>query len=477
MIEIAVRKGAAQQAIDEYRLQIDLAIRETRRDAAKSINVPWSSFDLAKFLLLGGDRTRYLHALVRAVAHSGPGVRKVSTTHESFRVLTERVFAADARFVLAREFLALASRLEVGSAAAAERSIEPPFLLVLDGGRAAAWIERESERLRAVLRDFGGTVLHVGSDDALRALLRDASRAAGSGFGFRSYDPDEHARALGDPTFPDRYRGMPALVRAWKDLVAADRRGRAPAVLVLGRSIRTPIEATACAVLGGVVACVDPAARVASLLRPRHPGRSHDEDEKHSAARRPMILPLSDVEIPRAFAGRELPSDWLSDSLEERLGRAIHEEYRRTRHEQGRTPDDSDAPWEQLHPDYRKSSSLQARDLARKLRRLGYELRLPVGAKRGERFEATAEQLEELAQMEHGRWVVERLEQGWTYGEKKDADGKTHPLLVPWSEVRDDAREYDRSAARQLGSLLDALDWEIVQTPAPGARSDDTSVE
>ena len=63
-------------------------------------------------------------------------------------------------------------------------------------------------------------MLHVGSDDALRALLRDASRAAGSGFGFRSYDPDEHARALGDPTFPDRYRGMPALVRAWKDLVA-----------------------------------------------------------------------------------------------------------------------------------------------------------------------------------------------------------------------------------------------------------------
>ena len=188
-----------------------------------------------------------------------------------------------------------------------------------------------------------------------------------------------------------------------------------------------------------------------------------------------MILPLSDVEIPRAFAGRELPSDWLSDSLKERLGRAIHEEYRRTRHEQGRTPDDSDAPWEQppRHRDRAAPGPGPWRANSGGWARAGAS----GGSQARERFEATAEQLEELAQMEHGRWVVERLKQGWTYGEKKDADGKTHPLLVPWSEVRDDAREYDRSAARQLGSLLDALDSEIVQTPAPGARSDDTSVE
>lgn len=35
----------------------------------------------------------------------------------------------------------------------------------------------------------------------------------------------------------------------------------------------------------------------------------------------------------------------------------------------------------------------------------------------------------------HEGWSREKIENGWTYGPVKDADAKTHPCLVPYSEL------------------------------------------
>jgi hypothetical protein len=43
----------------------------------------------------------------------------------------------------------------------------------------------------------------------------------------------------------------------------------------------------------------------------------------------------------------------------------------------------------------------------------------------------------ELAQLEHGRWNVERLSYGWRYAKTKDIPKKLNPCLVSWPELAD----------------------------------------
>lgn len=44
----------------------------------------------------------------------------------------------------------------------------------------------------------------------------------------------------------------------------------------------------------------------------------------------------------------------------------------------------------------------------------------------------------------HDVWVREKLAAGWTYGETKDAEAKTHPLLVPFENMppEEQAKDY-----------------------------------
>ena len=48
----------------------------------------------------------------------------------------------------------------------------------------------------------------------------------------------------------------------------------------------------------------------------------------------------------------------------------------------------------------------------------------------------------------HAKWCEEKVEQGWVYGPEKDFDKKTHPCLVPYSELhREDLRKDELFAA------------------------------
>jgi hypothetical protein len=58
-----------------------------------------------------------------------------------------------------------------------------------------------------------------------------------------------------------------------------------------------------------------------------------------------------------------------------------------------------------------------------------------------------------MAEKEHGRWNVERLRDGWTPGKRND-EKKTHDCLIPWAELPDDIKEFDRNAAKSWPRIL-----------------------
>lgn len=79
---------------------------------------------------------------------------------------------------------------------------------------------------------------------------------------------------------------------------------------------------------------------------------------------------------------------------------------------------------------------------------------------------ALAELTEQLAENVHDSWAEQRLTEGWRYGPLRNDVSKEHPNLVPYEELPENEREYDRRSALETIRMLLALGYRI-QSPDP----------
>lgn len=85
----------------------------------------------------------------------------------------------------------------------------------------------------------------------------------------------------------------------------------------------------------------------------------------------------------------------------------------------------------------------------------------PIDTEKVELPESLLELTEKIAENVHENWSAGRMSEGWTYGETRDDEKKTNPCLVPYSELTDSEKEYDRTTAIQTLKLIVALGYEI----------------
>jgi ryanodine receptor 2 len=77
--------------------------------------------------------------------------------------------------------------------------------------------------------------------------------------------------------------------------------------------------------------------------------------------------------------------------------------------------------------------------------------------------EEIASQVERLAAHNHDIWALQRLADAWTWGPQRDDAAKRHPCLVPYEELPDSEKRYDRNAATQTIKAVLALGFRIVR--------------
>lgn len=74
------------------------------------------------------------------------------------------------------------------------------------------------------------------------------------------------------------------------------------------------------------------------------------------------------------------------------------------------------------------------------------------------------EQLREaIAENAHEVWAAGRIKEGWTYGPERDDKLKKHPDLIPYSDLPDGEKQYDRETAMNTIKLVIKLGYDLVK--------------
>ncbi len=150
--------------------------------------------------------------------------------------------------------------------------------------------------------------------------------------------------------------------------------------------------------------------------------------------------------------------DLLENKLNEDLAQAIHGDYRVEKVEAIRRKSGDPAQevsvrtWDELDEGLKDSNRQQADHIDIKLHALGFE-RVDAADPRPAVERLGPDEIELLAEVEHNRWNAERWLQGWTLG-PSDKPKKVTPYLVPWGDLPDDIKPFDRTTVSKIPDFL-----------------------
>ena len=69
--------------------------------------------------------------------------------------------------------------------------------------------------------------------------------------------------------------------------------------------------------------------------------------------------------------------------------------------------------------------------------------------------------IEQLAENTHDTWAAGRIKEGWRYGTERNDNAKTTPCLVPYQELPDGEKDYDRNTVLATLKAVSAFGYTI----------------
>ncbi len=187
------------------------------------------------------------------------------------------------------------------------------------------------------------------------------------------------------------------------------------------------------------------------------------------AQRWQMLVTRLTFRVPRLLATLgyvlvdDAPAPSAADEIE-LLARAVHQRYRD--HWNVDAPASASTlatkTWDELTAAQQEANRAQARDIAVKLACVG-KYAAPGGPGtvnsngqvNGWLFDDAM--VEQFAIDEHDRWMRQKIETGWSWGEPRDDARKIHPSIVPWTDLSEAQRDLDRQPVRNIPELLQMI--------------------
>ncbi len=163
--------------------------------------------------------------------------------------------------------------------------------------------------------------------------------------------------------------------------------------------------------------------------------------------------------IERSFTKEAL----ISEKIDE-LAKIIHLDYLDSlgdKRDQNKKPSHND--WEFLPIDFKIQNREQADHIYIKIRAAGC-VGVSLSDSRAEFIiEGNPELVETLAIIEHDRWWAHMVLSGWKYGKIRDDKKKIHQYLIPYKELSDEIKQYDRDTVINIPKLIKKVGNKIVK--------------
>lgn len=74
---------------------------------------------------------------------------------------------------------------------------------------------------------------------------------------------------------------------------------------------------------------------------------------------------------------------------------------------------------------------------------------------------------EDIAESLHDVWARNRLNEGWTWGHERNDSLRTTPCLVPYRDLPENEKTYDRNMVTSTIKILLARGYKIEKTTGP----------
>jgi len=71
---------------------------------------------------------------------------------------------------------------------------------------------------------------------------------------------------------------------------------------------------------------------------------------------------------------------------------------------------------------------------------------------------------ETLAKNTHEVWSANRIADGWVFGDVRDDNKKTHPCIIPFEDLPESEKEYDRATSLETIKVILSLGYVIEKT-------------
>jgi hypothetical protein len=239
------------------------------------------------------------------------------------------------------------------------------------------------------------------------------------------------------------------ILRTWEDLQSTGMKPERVTVLGFGGGPVASAEFHIALALGAIVAVVTGSAGGADAIV---------ADPVWNGVSNLLAVPLDEASVQALVTSPTVAHD--PDTLTE-MAKAFHARY--ISDNPGKMPENL-RPWEQLAGTYQTANLEQSRYAVEILRAAGFDVRPKsgssdaIGSFAGDVF---MNDVERMAELEHGRWNIERLREGWRFGLVRDNAKKFHDGLVAWSKLAENIREYDRNSVRAFPGILAKAGLEI----------------
>jgi ppGpp synthetase/RelA/SpoT-type nucleotidyltranferase len=386
---------------------------------------------------------------------------------ERFLLLALAVRIHDKRAT--KELAGLASWKRSGAPSAVPHFTPARGVVILAGGcepEVQAAVTCFGKRLRRATDKLECDLISGGTRIGISGVAGDVAAASNGQIQAFGYLPSHPPRGIKEDT--ERYTRLLSApdtkdftpldpLQAWTDLFAAGIAAQSVRVLCYAPGDIARAECDIALTLG---------ARVALVVDASLPKAWRFDTADWEGCPTLLLLP-NDAMTFRAFL--QVDQQPLSDADKDRLtsaARMAHGDYLRSA-----TPVDASLqPWDKLSESLQLSNYYQVAYWEQTLRDYGLGVRALTPADQDRAPLVMADVLPKvgdqdpiaaLAELEHGRWNVERLSFGWRYAPEKDVAKKLSPWLIPWREVPPKIQRYDLDAMAGLPKKLREAGLEL----------------